>query len=190
MLLGTPHLTEPAFRTLCLLLGINCSIKSTMTDIFQWFEMLMTPDCQNPTRDVPLLTQSWNKMEHLAYIELQTLLGQHGFPHYPNLTGKDLQNFFWLHLIMGTCYQITLKDPLAVNSSHPIFLPPTLIPSPLVWSIMVLVKQYCNIHILKYVLTLKNVHFFEFDSIQHIHEWFLNYLTSTTTGRRIHSDIQ
>lgn len=40
--IGTHCLTESSFRSLCLLMGINSSYKSSFTDLFKQLEVLMT----------------------------------------------------------------------------------------------------------------------------------------------------
>ena len=73
-------------------------------------------------------------------------------------------------------------------TSH--FLPTYLNPITIGISIIVLAEWYCNVCILKCILSLKNVAFGQHDSEQHLHEKLLSHVTSTVAGRRILMDVR
>ena len=190
--IGTPRLPDSAFRSLCLLLGINCSVEFPLGDLFLQFETLLGQPscCQVLTGDLPPLAQTLNDSELLSLADLQSLLGHHQLPYNLQQTCEVLRNLFWHHLTTSSCFSDDTDRPDGCKhlTSH---FPPTYLDSLTVGiSIIVFAERFCNVCILKRILSLKNVAFGEHDSVQHLRERLLSHVSSTVAGRRILIDVR
>lgn len=130
-------------------MGINAPAQLTLSNLYKEFKRAMKLSAYESHNSPPPLIHLLNDMEYLQHSQILGILVNHRMVNYPDTTSDDLHNIFTSHLVNGHCDGHNSEGTIGCTSVKHQLPALYLGQTTLALSILTLVKQYCNFHMLK-----------------------------------------